>query len=273
MLLHALPDLAAWTAYFRNAEIPVLPATARAVEALHGIEDEVDAYTISQMVSGDPLMTLRLMVHVGKIRPPRFEASTETVTAALVFLGIAPFFRAFAQPLTTEDLLWDQPEARAGLERVLRRAYRAATFSLGFAVHRMDADAPVLHAAALIHDFAELLLWCHAPALALEIQRRQREDSTLRSAVAQRDVLNVTLGDLEQSLMRAWRLPDILIRLTDDRHAEQPGVRNVALAIRLARHTQDDWDNAAIPDDITEIAELLNLSEAAAYNKVVELDS
>jgi HD-like signal output (HDOD) protein len=273
MLLHALPDLAAWTAYFRDAEVPVLPGTARAIEALHAIEDEVDAHTIAQMVSGDPLMTLKLLVHIGKVRPHRFEGSAETVTAALVFLGISPFFRAFAQPLTTEDLLWDQPEARAGLERVLRRTYRAATFSLGFAVHRMDTDAPVLHAAALLHDFVELLLWCHAPALALEIQRRQRDDPALRSAAAQRDVLNVPLADIEQALMRAWRLPEILIRVTDDRHADQPQVRNVALAIRLARHTQDDWDNAAIPDDITEIAELLNLSEAAAYNKVVELDS
>lgn len=273
MLLHTLPDLAAWTTYFRDAEVPVLPGTARAIEALHSIEDEVDAHMIGQTISGDPLMTLKLLAHAGKVRPHRFEGSAETVTAALVFLGIGPFFRAFSKPLTTEDVLWDQPQARAGLDRVLRRAYRAATFSLGFAVHRMDADAPVLHAAALIHDFAELLLWCHAPVLALEIQRRQQEDPALRSTTAQRDVLNVTLGDLEQALMRAWRLPDILIRLTDDRHAEQPAVRNVALAIRLARHTQDDWDNAAIPDDITEIAQLLNLSEAAAYNKVVELDS
>ena len=90
-----------------------------------------------------------------------------------------------------------------------------------------------------------------------------------RSLLAQR----AQTARVEQALMRAWRLPDILIRVTDDRHADQPQVRNVALAIRLARHTQDDWDNAAIPDDITEIAELLNLSEAAAYNKVVELDS
>ena len=39
----------------------------------------------------------------------------------------------------------------------------------GFAAHRMDHDAAVLHEAALLHDFAELLLWVRAPALALEI--------------------------------------------------------------------------------------------------------
>ena len=40
----------------------------------------------------------------------------------------------------------------------------------------------------------------------------------------------------------------------------QPSVRNVALAVRLARHTARGWDNAAIPDDVADIAALLNLS-------------
>jgi hypothetical protein len=35
-------------------------------------------------------------------------------------------------------------------------------------------------------------------------------------------------------------------------------VRNVVLAVRLARHTAHGWDNAAIPDDVDEIAQLLN---------------
>ena len=88
-----------------------------------------------------------------------------------------------------------------------------------------------------------------------------------------RQVLNIELMDLEQSLMRAWHLPEVLMRMTDDRHASQPQVRNVMLAIRLARHSRDDWDDPAIPDDITDIAALLNVSESAAYNLVSELDA
>src|SRR2546426_1118557 len=82
---------------------------------------------------------------------------------------------------------------------VLRRAHRAANFALGFAVRRMDHDAAVIHQAALLHDFAEMLLWCHAPALALRIREAQRADSTLRSSVAQLDVLHVELPDLQHA--------------------------------------------------------------------------
>lgn len=272
-LTRPLADLGAWTARFRVAEIPVLARSAGAIEELRANEDAVDANLIGETIAGDPLMTLRVLIHAAAHRPPRMLTEPETVTAAVVMMGISPFFRAFGPLPAVEDWLNDEPDALAGLREVVRRAHRAANFALGFAVHRMDHDAAVIHHAALLHDLAEMLLWCHAPALALQIRRAQRADPTLRSATIQKQVLNVTLHDLQQSLMRTWRLPDLMIRLTDDRHAEHPSARNVVLAIRLARHTADGWGNAAVPDDLRDIAQLLNLSEAAAARVLGELDS
>ena len=267
-LTQPLRDLAAWTAHFRAAEIPVLAQTAEALEALRLNEDKVDANSIGEMISVDPLMTLKVMAHVAAHRSSRVVTDTETVTAALVLMGISPFFRAFGPQPTVEERLADAPEALAGLTDTMRRAHRGANFALGFAVHRMDHDAAVIHAAALLHDFAELLLWCHAPMLALRIREAQRADSALRSSAAQLAVLNVKLHDLQQSLMRAWRLPELLIRISDERHADDAGVRTVMLALRLARHTAQGWDNAAIPDDVSDIATLLNLSTDATLQLV-----
>jgi HD-like signal output (HDOD) protein len=262
-LTQPLPDLAAWTAYFRTAEIPVLEGTAEALEALRINEDRVDANGIGELISNDPLMTLKVMSHVAAHRSSRVVTDAETVISALVMLGISPFFRAFGPQPTVEERLADLPEAMEGLTETIRRSHRGANFALGLAVRRMDHDAAVIHAAALLHDFAELLLWCHAPALALEIRDAQRADPQLRSSAAQRDVLNVELADLQQSLMKVWRLPELLIRINDDRHADDPSVRTVMLALRLARHTSRGWDNPAIPDDVTDIASLLNISAEA----------
>jgi len=68
--------------------------------------------------------------------------------------------------------------------------------------------------------------------------------------------------------MKTWRLPELLIRISDDRHAEEASVRTVMLAVRLARHTAQGWDNAAIPDDVHDIANLLNLSTDATLQLV-----
>lgn len=133
-----LPDLAAWTAHFQAARIPVLAGSADALEALRAREDDVDANLIGEMVAGDPLMTLRVLVHAAANRSPRMVTDTQTVTAALVMLGVTPFFRSFDPPATVEDRLRDAPDAMAGLQTVLRRSHRAATFAIAFAVHRMS---------------------------------------------------------------------------------------------------------------------------------------
>jgi HD-like signal output (HDOD) protein len=271
-LTQPLRDLGAWVSYFRQAEIPVLGNTSDALEAMRVNEDDVDANLIGEMVADDPLMTLKVLAYAAAHRPPRLVTDVETVTAAVVLMGISPFFGAFGVQPTIEDRLADQPEALEGLNEVLRRAHRAAHFALAFAIHRMDHDAAVIYEAALLHDFAEMLLWCHGPALALKVRAAQKADPTLRSRAAQMTLLNVDLAELQQALMKAWTLPELLIRITDDRHADHPSVKSVVLAIRLARHSAVDWDNAAIPDDIVELSQLLNLSLAATMKFVRELD-
>jgi len=266
-------DAGAWVSLWRHAEIPILQETAQRIEELRSHEDDVDARLLSNVISADPLMCLKLLAHVSTHRSSSRVTDTETATAALVMMGIGPFFRRFGPQPSVQDQLHEKPEALAGLLRVLARARRAACFALGFAVHRMDHDAEVIHEAALLHDFAEMLLWSHAPALALQIAERQAADPTLRSAAAQREILNAELVDVQQGLMRAWRLPELLVRISDDHQAHSAQVRNVLLAIRVSRHTTDGWDNPAIPDDVNDIAALLNMRAEPTLKLLRELDS
>ncbi|WP_233217835.1 HDOD domain-containing protein [Roseateles chitinivorans] len=267
-----MPDLAAWTAHFRGMEIPVLASTAEQLEIWRANEDAVDAHLLGEILGKDPLMTLKLLAHAASQRSSRLLTDAETVTAALVLMGITPFFKAFGAQPTVEQRLASRPDALAGVQRVLHRAERAARFALGFAAHRADPDAAVIHSAALLHDFSEMLLWCEAPDLALEIQRRQQADPALRSVAAQRAVLNVELGDLEQALMHSWHLPELLAHIIDDKKANDPQVRSVTLAVRLARHTAQSWENPAVPDDLIEIGALMNLSPAHTLKLVHEVD-
>ena len=267
-LVRPLSDLAAWASHFRRTEIPVLRETIDALDALRANEERTDANSIGEMLGGDPLMTLKVLAYAATHRASRVVTDTETVTSALVLMGISPFFAAFGPQPTVEDWLADQPAALSGLDESLRRAHRGANFALAFAVHRMDPDAAAIHAAALLHDFADMLLWCHAPQLALRLRALYQAEPTLRFREAQRRVLNVELAPLHQALMKAWRLPELLIRIADDRHADQPNAKCVKLALRLARHTAQGWDDPAIAHDVAEIAALLNLSPATTLQFV-----
>jgi HD-like signal output (HDOD) protein len=269
-----LRDAAAWVDAFDQREIPVLAATADTLEDWRAHEDAADAHGLASIVAADPLMTLKLLRHVAALRRgrDRAEGEAETATEALVMLGITPFFRDFGAQPTVEQRLIDQPEALLGLRRVLQRGHRAARFALGFAVHRGDHDAALIHEAALLHDFAEMLLWAHAPALALALARWQEAEPALRSVEAQRTLLHVALPDLQQALMKTWRLPPLLVQISDDHASPRPQVRNVQLAIRLARHSAGGWDNPALPDDVDEIAALLNLAIEPTLHLLHDLD-
>lgn len=267
-----LPNLDAWVNAFARAEIPVLEETAEALEQLRGIEDEVDAHGLGELIATDPLMTLKLLAHASELRRGRLMADAETPTAALVLMGITPFFRDFGPQPTLEQALAGHEEALLGLSRVMQRAERASRYALGFAVHRTDPDASVIHSAALLHDFAEMLLWVHAPTLALRIASMQEADRQLRSASAQRQVLGIELHALEQALMRRWHLPELLARITDDQQSRDPKVQSVQLAVRLARHTARGWDDAAVPDDVHDIAALLNLGLEPTIKLLREFD-
>jgi HD-like signal output (HDOD) protein len=270
-----LPSLDAWVNAFAQAEIPVLSETAEALEHMRATEDDVDAHGLGEMIATDPLMTLKVLAHASELKRGRsigLQAAPETVTAAIVLMGITPFFRDFGPQPTLEAALADNDTALLGLSRVMQRAERASRFALGFAAHRADPDAAIIHSAALLHDFAEMLLWVHAPELALKITALQEADRHLRSTAAQRQVLGIQLPDLEQALMRRWHLPELLMRITSEKDGRDPQVRCVHLAVRLARHTARGWDDAGVPDDLHDIAELLNLSEAHALKLLHEFD-
>lgn len=249
-----------WARRLDAHDLPVLHSTAATLEDLRLVEETVDAHTLAEAIGSDPLMTLKVMAHVAKLRRGREGGDPETVTAALVMLGIPPFFSAFGPQSTIEERLAHCPQALDGFGSVLARSRRAAHFALAFAVHRMDHDAAVIQEAALLHDFVEMLLWVYSPSSALEIRRQLAAEPGMRSATAQMAVLGATLPDLQHELMRKWRLPSLLVDITDD-HRETSSVqaRNVFLAIRLARHTTDGWENPALPDDVRDVARLLNM--------------
>ena len=280
MIQQPLPTLAAWVEAFANADIPILPESASEIALLREIEDargDMDAHTIAESLENDPLTTLKVMVHVSRyctqlsIEPP------ETLVGALVMLGMGPFFSAFTAPLDVETCLAHRPEGLEGLSQVVRRSRRAAHFALGFALKRQDQDVVVIQEAALLHAFAEMLLWCHASSLMLEITNRLKADHTLRSATVQQEVLGIRIDDLAQELMRRWQLPDLLIHCSDQRLVNDPKVRTVTLGVRIARHTQHGWDDphclAALPDDARDVGELLNIAPEAAHRLIRGLDA
>jgi HD-like signal output (HDOD) protein len=262
-----------WLERFTPAQLPVLERTCGEIALLRERQDRVDPQDIAAAIESDPMMTLKLYAHVAALRRRTQASQPDSVVGALLMLGVVPFFRAFEDLRSVEAQLQDRPDALEGLHSVLDRSFRAARFALAFSVHRMDPDAALLHSAALLHDVAELLLWCSEPDLAIAIRTRLRSRPGLRSAEAQRLVLHVRLIEVQHALMYRWRMPARLLSVLDGQKTEnQNQVRTVELAVRIARHTALGWKDPAIPDDLIDIGRLLQLAPENVRKLVMDID-
>lgn len=268
MLDQPLHDLEAWVRFFSSAEIPILRKTARRLEEARQNSDRVNGRDIAAIVLQDPLMAIRVLAYIHPFRGKHLRSDITTIANAVMMLGIEPFFTHFESPPTIEAMLKDEPQALLGVLQVIRRVQRASTYAHDWAFERHDLNIEEVALAALLHDLAEILLWCFAPRLAIKIRDLHLADKTLRSATAQQQVLGFPLFDLQRALCTAWHLPELLSTLMDDDNAFQPRVRNVILAVNLARHSSSDWTDAALPDDFSAIEKLLHIKRETLLSRL-----
>ncbi|MEC5397677.1 HDOD domain-containing protein [Uliginosibacterium sp. H1] len=259
MINNALQNIDRYIAYFSATPLPVLRRTVRDLAALRQEEESVSGRRIASVVLQDPLMTLRVLLHLEANRGRSQNHDITTIERAIMMLGVTPFFEAFAELPTVEERLAAHPKALIGLLRVIARAKQSAHYARDWAVIRHDLDVDEVTVAALLHEAAEILLWCFAPAMMMKVTQVLNATQGLRSAVAQRSVLGAPVSEIQLALAKAWHLPELLVSLMDERQAENPRVRTVFLACNLSRHVANGWNDPALPDDFSEINQLLRL--------------
>ncbi|MBI3374665.1 MAG: HDOD domain-containing protein [Betaproteobacteria bacterium] len=267
--MSALPhSTTGWVWLFARANVPARRLSLTGLAALRERIEDVSPRRLAALVLRDPLLTARLFAYAAAHRGPNYVGNLTTVDGMVLTFGMTKVIEALAGAPSLESRLARKPEALEGLFEVLLRARQAARYAAEFAGHRQDREIEEIAVAGLLSDLAEMLLWCEAPEAALEIRRRLHNDHRLRSHAVQQEVLGTALHDVQLAVAQAWRLPGLLVTMMDSHHAENPRVRNVALAVNLARHSANGWDNPALPDDFTAIGALLHLDETRVRQMV-----
>jgi HD-like signal output (HDOD) protein len=251
--------LAGWVDFLTRADLPVLNQTARDLAALHEDQNKLSARGVAQAIAVDPMMTVKLLRYLQQHKRRSQTSEVALVEQALIMLGVEAFFNKIPARPTVQDLLHGQMDALVHLLHRVHRAHRASEYAYDWAVRLSDLHYEEIRLAALLHDLAEILMWCFAPKEMLKIRAIQHQDKSLRSRSVQEQVLGFALADLQKALVQSWELPELLLILMDDENAQKQRVRNVTLAVNLARHSANGWDDAALPDDYKDIGELLRM--------------
>ncbi|MBS0496034.1 MAG: HDOD domain-containing protein [Proteobacteria bacterium] len=260
MLQHNQRKLLDWVNFLTTAEIPVLKQTARNLALLQQDEQHLNARSFAQVVKNDPLMTVKLLRHMQQHKHRTQQHDVMEVEQIILMLGLESTLKKIpAKPLIEEVLGRGNMNALVYLLKTTHRANLASTYAFDWAVRLHDLHFAEIRLAALLHDIAEMLMWCFSPAEMLKIKQLQKQNKSLRSTVAQEKILGFSLYQLQLELAIKWKLPELLITLMDDNNSNLQRVRNVVLAVDLARHAANGWNDAALPDDYENIAKLLHM--------------
>ena len=261
-------SLESWIDFFSKAEMPVLRKTLRQLEEARSKIDRINGRDIAAIVLQDPLMSIRVLAYIQPFISKRLHSDITNIGNAIMMQGIEPFFKNIGEPPTIEAMLKNEPQALLGVLQVIRRSQRASRYAHLWAVERYELNIEEVTLAALLHDIAEILIWCFFPKQAVIIRSRLQADKALRSMNVQKEVLGFYLYELKLGLCSVMHLPELIMTLMDQNNAELPRVLNVLLAVNLARHSADGWENAALPDDFTAIQKLLRIDRETLLKRL-----
>lgn len=252
-------DIASWVAFLSKAEIPVLKHTAKEMLRLQEDEDKISARAISSVVTQDPMMVFHLLRYSQMHKHKSQQQDLVSVEQAIMMMGMTAFFKNLPPEPLVQDVLKTNLTAQTHLLKLIHRSHRAARYAGDWAAMLYDLKAEEVAIAALMHDLAEMLMLCFAPDSMNKIYAMQSADKTLRSHAVQEEVLGFRLLDLQKQLGEVCQLPPLLSKLIQEGNSNDRRVKNVSLAVNLARHSSHGWDDAALPDDYRDISELLRI--------------
>ena len=248
-----------WVSLLSQAEIPVLKQTARDLATLREDQNRLSARSVAQVIAVDPMMTVKVLRYLQTHKHRSQTSEVIQVEQALIMMGVDAFFDKVPPLPLVQEVLQGHTDALIQLLHVIHRSHRASEYAFDWAVRMSDLHYEEVRIAALLHDLSEMVMWCFAPQEMLKIRAMQQQDKALRTRAAQEEVFGFNLLDMQKQLVKNWELPELLLTLMDDACSNQQRVRNVVFAVNLARHSANGWDDAALPDDYKDIAELLRM--------------
>jgi HD-like signal output (HDOD) protein len=252
-------QLDAWMADKARAdELPALRSTLNDLQGLARGLESVSVQSLAQIILRDPFMTVRTLCLANQPRRSRLGSEVTTVEHALMLLGVTPLYRQLVTMPALEDAFVDRPDDLHLIMRLISRARHGALQAREFALLRVDMRAEEVFIAAMLHGMGEILAWLRDPITSRKAERLAHKNRS-EPEMAQEEVLGFSFRALRRRLFSAWRLPELLIELTEDDNLSVARAHGVLLSVAIAHRAERGWHGSALQADYESLANLLKM--------------
>lgn len=263
MAEHKIPRLEHWPDFLNRQKLPILRSTEKGIlweKEKYESGDNADSRMLAKIILNDPVMTLHLLSFIHRLKAKNLRNEISTIQSALVMIGMEPFFKQFSDMTTIESKFNDSPKALLNVFKIIQKAQRAADFAQNWAIRKNDLNLDEIRTAALLHPLAEIFIGVFFPDYLILFLKTLKENPGARSRDVQKQIFGFTAFELQMLLNVHFRLPRLLQALmNEEEERNSQRAKMVHLAIRLARHSANGWNDPALPDDYAAIAEMLGM--------------
>jgi HD-like signal output (HDOD) protein len=248
-----------WLVRLKPGETPVFRHTKEALMQLAPRGEQLSAKEIATPILADPLATLRVIFNANNRTGSRYNAEISTVEHAILMQGVNVFLdKARNLPVLESTPQGKDKHILGSLYRLARLSQHAAWQARDFATLHQDTRADEVQMAAVLYYAPEFLLWLDAPDIAEPLAQMRRE---MLSAEAEEKILGFAMPPLRLMLLEAWKIPDSIRDLLDEKHAERPRQSILKAALKITHRSRHGWWDPRLLESYRVLSEIIGQPE------------
>lgn len=220
---------------------------------------------LSEIVLQDPFLSLKILVSLSYRKKTSLSLDVDSINKCIMLIGMKEVFNIALN--SSVCMMHD------GLNIAIQRARYAAAMANKISIIRYDILPEEVALSALLADLGELMLWVFKPELTTEIRQAMLDGKYNRNQNAQLAIANFKFKDLSIILAKEWFLPEPIIEIIDYANHTQIRAKVAKICVDLARHIYEPKGDLAIPDDINQLHDLINLNKITDIVRLLDLNS
>lgn len=241
----------AWIERLSEQDLPVM---AGIINELNQITDnsESSAVEVAEIILKDASLTSQVLKVVNCVYYNRHSTPINTVSRAVVLLGIASIKTICVSVLVLEQFATG--EYRDRLLKELAKAFHAATQAKNlFKLKSYDTEVTeAVIIAGLLSNLGETAFWSFGGNQAEKLNALLNEGE-LSTTECEKKIIGVALKDITLGMSEKWGMEDILKPALSDHPSKEPAVRALQLGKELVRSIETGWESRELKSTLRSI--------------------
>ncbi len=248
-----------WVRRISEEEMPIFGHTVQQVVTVAG-DEKAPAADLARVVLQDASMTARVLKLANSVYYNPHEQQISTVSRAVIVLGFNAV-RSMCLSIALVDS-FVEGAARDRLTHELARAIHAAVQARTVAIARGDGSPEEVFIATLLYRLGDLAFWCFSGEAGERLDKLMRQPG-YSSEEAEEEVLGFRLKQLTTSLVKGWRINELLSATLNHPQAAGSRGKNITLCHELAGAAEQGWETPQVKELTQQLAELTGQPEKA----------